>query len=244
MALDPLQEQILRIAQALPEAHTLALAGGGAMLAHGFVDRLTRDVDLFTDRDEPEALAVARALRAALIERGLDVQDGPAPREHRFVVRDPVAERVCAVDVFADGGRLQPRVFLDVGPVLHPDDLAADKVLALWSRALPRDFVDVAALTRRYEPLRLLELAAAKDSGFSRQSWVDALAAMRRLSRDDWTRDGVEPAAARQCRDLFTRWRASLLRELAGEVGPGQPGRPGTAPGQDSPRQEPPMLGR
>lgn len=35
MALDPLQEQILRIAQALPEAHTLALAGGGAMLAHG-----------------------------------------------------------------------------------------------------------------------------------------------------------------------------------------------------------------
>ena len=237
MSLDPLQAQIVRMAQALPEAHSLALAGGGAMLAHGFVDRLTKDVDLFTDRDVQEALAVVRALRSALTACGLEVRDGPAPSEHRFVVRDPATEGVCAVDVFADGGRLQPLVVLDVGPVLHPDDLAADKVLALWSRALPRDFVDVAALTRQYDPARLMELAAAKDSGFGPETWIDALAAIRRLTREDWARDGVEPPVAAQCRDLFTRWRATLLRDL---VEPQQPGaaRPGP------PRHEPPMLGR
>lgn len=237
MSLDPLQAQIVRMAQALPEAHSLALAGGGAMLAHGFVERLTKDIDLFTDRDVQEALAVVRALRSALAACGLEVRDGPAPSEHRFVVRDPATESVCAVDVFADGGRLQPLVVLDVGPVLHPDDLAADKVLALWSRALPRDFVDVAALTRQYHPARLMELAAAKDSGFGPETWVDALAAIRRLTREDWARDGVEPAVAAQCRDLFIGWRAALLRDLDEAR---QPGAARPAP----PCDEPPMLGR
>lgn len=55
----------------------------------------------------------------------------------------------CTVEVFADGGRLHDRVTLDLGPVLHRDNLAADKMLALWGRARPRDFFDVAALTRR-----------------------------------------------------------------------------------------------
>jgi hypothetical protein len=39
--LDPLQDRIARVALALPEARTLALAGGGAMIAHGFVTRQT-----------------------------------------------------------------------------------------------------------------------------------------------------------------------------------------------------------
>src|SRR4051794_11881374 len=107
MALDALQEQIVRVAQSLPEARTLALAGGGAMLAHGFVERLTKDIDLFTDRDVTEALTVAQALRAALVARGLNVRDSPVPpAQHRFVVSDPASGRECAVDVFADGGRL------------------------------------------------------------------------------------------------------------------------------------------
>jgi hypothetical protein len=63
--LDPLQERIVRIALALPEAKTLALAGGGAMIAHGFVVRETRDVDLFTEVDDSEALAVGE-VRAAI----------------------------------------------------------------------------------------------------------------------------------------------------------------------------------
>lgn len=176
---------------------------------------------------------MARGLRTALAAQGLEVRNGPVPPEHRMVVRDPASGRECAVDVFADGGRLQPRVVLDVGPVLHPDDLAADKVLALWARAMPRDFVDVAALTRRYDPRRLMELAAAKDSSFSLSTWADSLAAMRRLTPADWARDGVEPAVAAQCTDLFARWRAAILRDLQT---PSPPGR--SSPPQA--RREPP----
>jgi hypothetical protein len=71
MPLDPLQEHIARTALALPEAHTLALAGGGAMIVHGFVARETQDVDLFTEIDDGEAVLVAAALRKALQAEGL-----------------------------------------------------------------------------------------------------------------------------------------------------------------------------
>jgi hypothetical protein len=106
------------------------------MIAHGFVDRATQDVDLFTEVDDAEARHVTAALRSALRERGLESRDADRPpADHRFVAVDPADGSECTVEVFADGGRLQPRVMLDIGPVLHPDDLAADKVLALWGRA-------------------------------------------------------------------------------------------------------------
>src|SRR6266545_2953199 len=153
--LDPLQERIARTALALPEARTLALAGGGAMIVHGFVTRETKDVDLFTEVDDEEAVSVVVALRRAFGAQELLTRDADRPpHDHRFVVIDPADGSECTVEVFADGGRLRGRVVLDVGPVLHPDDLAADKVLALWGRARPRDFVDVAALLDRYEPGR------------------------------------------------------------------------------------------
>jgi hypothetical protein len=70
MPLDQLQERIARTALSLPEARTLALAGGGAMIAHGFVTRATRDVDLFTEIDAGEAVNVAATLRRALEVQG------------------------------------------------------------------------------------------------------------------------------------------------------------------------------
>jgi hypothetical protein len=122
--LDPLQDLIARTALALPEARTLALAGGGAMIAHGFVSRLTHDVDLFTEVDDHEAVLVAAALRTALERLGLTTIDAERPPlDHRFVAVDPANGQECLVEVFADGGRLQRRVALAVGNVLHPDDL-------------------------------------------------------------------------------------------------------------------------
>ena len=39
--------------------------------------------------------------------------------------------------------RLRPAQLSPYGPVLDRDELAADKVLALFGRAAPRDFVDL-----------------------------------------------------------------------------------------------------
>jgi hypothetical protein len=214
MPLHPLQDLIVRTASALPEAHTLALAGGGAMIAHGFIDRATQDVDLFTEIDDAEARHVTAALRAALRDRGLESRDADRPpADHRFVAVDPADGSECTVEVFADGGRLQPRVMLDVGPVLHPDDLAADKLLALWGRARPRDFYDVHALMRHYTQDTLLHLAAAKDAGFTIETFLDALNAIKRLTDADWAEDGISADAIPQLTSLYAEWHTSLASD-------------------------------
>jgi Nucleotidyl transferase AbiEii toxin, Type IV TA system len=211
MPLDSLQERIARTALALPQARTLALAGGGAMIVHGFVSRATKDIDLFTEIDDIEAVQVATALREALRQQGLVTRDADRPpADHRFVTVDPSTGSECTVEVFPDGGRLQDRVTLDIGPVLHPDDLAADKVLALWGRARPRDFYDVAALLDRYGRDRLLELAVAKDSGFTLGTFIDALRAIHRLGLAEWAEDGIPEGDATRLRTLFDNWRAHL----------------------------------
>lgn len=68
--LDPLHAEILQIAAGLPEAHLLALASGGAMLAYELVDRRTEGVDLFTP-DADEVARVGKALVEALTAGGM-----------------------------------------------------------------------------------------------------------------------------------------------------------------------------
>lgn len=206
----PLHAWVVSVATGLPEARTLALAGGGAMLAHGFVDRETHDVDLFTDRDPDEAMRVTSALRVALAAQGMQIHAAPRPpHENRFVVVDVDGHQL-QVEVFADGGRLREPVRLEVGPVLHADDLAADKVLALWGRLEPRDVVDVVALLERYPGARLVELAGAKDGGFTISSFLGALDAIARITDARWAAAGVEEASVARLTTVVTRWCEEL----------------------------------
>lgn len=141
MSLDPLHEQLARVALALPEAGNAALAGGGAMLAHGLVDRPTRDLDLFTP-DPGDVMRFADALVAAFTAVGAQVApDRRDPGFVRIVVTLP-GERAVAVEIAHDA-RIRDAVHLGFGPVLHPDEVAADKTLALFGRAAARDLVDV-----------------------------------------------------------------------------------------------------
>lgn len=144
MSLDPLHEQIARVVFGLPEAEQVALAGGGAMLAHDLVERPTQDVDLFT----PELAEVARladALTAALQAEGVEVRvDRRGPGFTRLAVK--AADGQSVVVEIAHDARIREAVQLSFGRVLHPDEVAADKTLALFGRAAARDLVDVAAL--------------------------------------------------------------------------------------------------
>jgi predicted nucleotidyltransferase component of viral defense system len=73
-----------------------------------------------------------------------------------------------------------PRVAL-----LSLEELAADKILALFGRAAARDYQDVAALRLHFSWTVLLELAGEKDAGFSVERFLDAIAAFDRLDAVD-----------------------------------------------------------
>lgn len=109
--------------------------------------------------------------------------------------------------------RAHPPVLLDIGPVLHPDDAVANKMCALFGRALPRDFLDIdAAITSgRYRRERLLELAGQADSGFDALIYADALGALTQITDDAFAEYGIPPDTISAMRRRFADWRQQLL---------------------------------
>lgn len=187
------------------------------MLAHGLVGPLTRDVDLFTDRDADEAVAVCASLRGVLARLGWVIEAASRPpHENRFVAADGDSGRRVQIEVFGDGGRLRPVVRLDAGPVLHRDDVAADKALALWARGEPRDVIDVAALLEAYDGPVLLELAAVKDLGFSGQRMAEALRSLDRFRALDWQAAGIETGVGEADGRHVHNYAPGLSQALAG----------------------------
>lgn len=177
------------------------------MLAHGLVDRETLDVDMFTP--DADISALATAVIDALRRDGLSVVvETAGPTYVRLTVEEP-AGRACKVELARDA-RIRPPVTLDVGPVLDVEEVAADKVLALFGRAAARDFVDVVALRRRFAPERLLDLAAEKDPGFDVGHFVRALRSLSRYEDDDFTALGVSARDIAALREAVDGWAREL----------------------------------
>ena len=106
------------------------------------------------------APAVDRALSDAGLAVG-HVQENPG--FVRLIVSD--GDDRTELDLAADA-RLFPAEPGRLAPTLTGEELAVDKVLAVFGRAEARDFVDLMAIEPRYGLDRLCELAAEKDCGF------------------------------------------------------------------------------
>ncbi|WP_433072912.1 nucleotidyl transferase AbiEii/AbiGii toxin family protein [Dactylosporangium sp. CA-052675] len=183
----PFYTDVARVALAVAERHGFVLGGGFAWLMNGLVERPTEDVDLFTDTDGA-AGAAADAVCAALREAGYTVHEEEADDllelfagfdQREFTVGDgtqTVRLTLSRLD------RQHSPVMMDVGPVMHLDDLIATKVAALINRREVRDYIDVAAAMERYSVGRLLELARRQDPALE---FDDVVAAGRYLDRLD-----------------------------------------------------------
>ena len=203
--LSPLQEQVAAIIAGLDEADGFALAGGAALIARGEVQRQTRDLDFFgltpdaVDRLVP---AVDRALHdAGLVVRHVQENHGFA----RLIVES--GDDRTELDLGADA-RLFPVEPGRPAPTLSGEELAVDKVLAVFGRAEARDFVDLAAIEERYGLDRLFELAAEKDRGFTPEMFAAMAGRFSRLREDEFdiNADEYEDLA-----DRVATWRERAL---------------------------------
>jgi hypothetical protein len=111
------------------------------------------------------------------------------------------------------------------GWLLHPIDLAINKVLALAGRDEPRDFVDTMWVMERLLPLGALVWAAAgKDPGVTPLLLLELLRRRGRYRPEDFTRlQLTAPLDLVSARDT---WRAALddahafiLRRPSAEIG-------------------------
>jgi len=194
-----------------------ALAGGYAVQAHGILDRPSEDVDLFTawERRGDFATAVDAVVDSYRAE-GYAVE---VVRQFetfaQLAVTDSTApDRSYKIELAANWRSLPP-VIMDVGPVLHIDDVVAGKMSALFTRAEPRDFLDVDASveTGRYTREQLMQLAEQADAGFDRRVFADLLAMFQRYPDRRFAAYGATNDHITAMRQRFSQWRDQLLAD-------------------------------
>lgn len=213
---------------------------------HRLVDRPTRDVDLFSP--QPADLPAAAAhLRTELTRRGHHVTEDRRTDTFVELIVVTADGRTVGVQLAVDARRREP-VALDVGPVLHPEELAADKTLALFDRATARDLVDVTALADRYPLPQLLDLAADKGPGFDPAIFADAIRRAAARPDHDYTRLGLSPTALNEVRRRAASWHRQLVADASarrsGDPRPGPDPPPPTSPSAPPAPAPPPVRYR
>ncbi len=210
MSVDDLYRDVARIALTVATKHGFVLGGGVAWLVNGLVQRPTEDVDLFTDTAGGVTAAageVTAALTAAgyrvVREEGDDLFAGMSADIQEFLVA--TADRalrltLCRLD------RHRAPVVMDLGPVMHLDDLVATKVAALVNRREVRDYIDVAAALQRYPLDRILELARTADPALDPEDVADAGRYLDRLDDARFVRYGLSPEQIGQLRVRLAEW--------------------------------------
>lgn len=165
------------------------LAGGAAMHFAPHTIRYSDDLDFFHDSEQRVADAFTRD-RAHLETAGYDVSVELAlPGFVRGIVRR--GGGATRVDWAHDSAwRFMPLERAPFGGLLlHPVDLAINKVLALAGRDEPRDFVDMLDVHANLLPLGTLCWAAVgKDPGLTPLSLLELLKRRGRYRPEDFAR--------------------------------------------------------
>lgn len=204
-ALTAFQIEVARVFFSLPAAGGFLLTGGAALVAQQLSARPTQDLDFLTTRggDVPVArdqFETAAAARGWTVTRIRD--------ESQFCRLQVHGPEELLVDLVVDAPPSQSSAASVLGPTLGREDLAGRKLLALFDRAAPRDFVDVYVLARRFGRELLLDRAAAVDLGFDRIQLSGMIAMLDRYTDEDLPLPAGQVPALR---DYFRDWRSALI---------------------------------
>ena len=187
----PLTDFQSDLATSLAENRTFDsyLAGGAAILIEPNTKRFSNDLDYFHDSEQRVAEAFA-ADRELLETRGYTLR---VDLNQRGYVRAVVSLREHSTKVewaHDSSWRFMPTLRHErFGFVLHPIDLAVNKVLALAGRDEPRDLLDTLYQHREVLCLGALCWAACgKDPGFTPLSLLDLLRRRGRVRKEDLAR--------------------------------------------------------
>ncbi|GGQ60620.1 nucleotidyl transferase AbiEii/AbiGii toxin family protein [Couchioplanes azureus] len=208
--IDDFYRDVATIALGVARKHGFVLGGGVAWLVNGLVRRHTEDIDLFTDTAgavRAAAAGVTRALTEAgyqvFRETGEEMFAGMDEDLREYHVAD--GRRALRLTLTRLDRRRAP-VVMDVGPVMHLDDLVASKVAALVNRREVRDYIDVAAALERYPLARVLALAHALDESLDADDIADAGRYLDRLDDARFAVYGLGPGEVAALRRRLASW--------------------------------------
>jgi len=165
--LTPAQKEALILLATLPDREHFYLTGGTALAEFYLGHRISFDLDLFTTQEGlvgPFSQVLERRFREK--EWGMKI----IRRFATFVemLLEKAGEEI-RLDLALDAPfRFAPPLLSEYGVLVNAwEDLKAEKTLAYYGRAEPRDAVDLYFLLDAHSLEHLMELAARKDPGLT-----------------------------------------------------------------------------
>jgi Nucleotidyl transferase AbiEii toxin, Type IV TA system len=122
-----------------------ALGGGQALHAHGYGERLSRDLDFYIPQFEQDLFDRAEAATLAVLRaHGYTAEVGHRDTWLRqILVTDPASGERVVLDLGQDYRQNPPVAIAGIGPVIDLPDAAASKARALNDRRAARDYLDI-----------------------------------------------------------------------------------------------------
>ncbi len=222
MPLSDLQRSILRLLarQRDPESY---VAGSTYLTRRG--TRFSADIDIFHDREERVAQA-AEADAATLTAAGLTVEwKRREPTFYQALIGD--GAQATRLEWVQDSDyRFYPAVAdPEFGYVLHPADLATNKLMAAAGRREPRDIVDLVDIHDTILPLGAVACAAVdKALGFTPEGLINEVRRLARYTTADFARVTSDPpvdpgATLHRLRDALEEADAFVRRIPTDKIG-------------------------
>lgn len=210
----PFQERLLAVVLPECERYGLALAGGHAMRAHGFVDRPSRNLDFATGAETP-LHEVAEGIARAFCAAGLDVTTVEVThRQGRLMLKEPSTGEQCEVNLLREALQRPPRSCGEVR-IVALEDAVGLKIRALYERSLARDVVDVASVGHLYSFRELERLGRLHTEDFRLPELVMRLEFAEYLADEEFAAYGEDRDRAREIRGFAAAWAEDIKMRRA-----------------------------
>jgi len=211
--LSPLQRAFLQAFFAVPVGQRFFLTGDSALAAFHLHHRLSDDLDLFTLDDEALE-ATVHPVEAIAVDLGCSLKRTRVSQYFQQLwLSHPQYEVPLKVDLVRDfGPQYGERVVRDGIIVDSLDNIAANKIIAIFGRADIRDFVDLYFILQKgYELDQLFEMARQKDLGLTKFYFVGML---RQINKYTHLPKMLKPLELETLQAFYSEMARRLMREL------------------------------
>jgi predicted nucleotidyltransferase component of viral defense system len=213
-----IQKEILNYLSDIPELEAFYLTGGTALSRFYLGHRKSNDLDFFTSEEEliqPFSLKIEEVLKKARF----DVERKRGFRSFIELAVSVHSESTIIHLALDSPYRLDSTTVAEEFPGIRIDsleDIAANKLLALFGRATLRDFVDVFFLVReKFEKNELILMAKKKDPGFDLYWLATAFERVREFSADSPEMLLLlKPCPIEVLSAFFDVWRGEIFLEI------------------------------
>jgi hypothetical protein len=206
--LTPFQLKFLEGFFSSPLAQSFFLTGGTALAAYHLGHRLSIDIDLFTLKQE-DFERMPNELRAIAAQAGWTLRETVNGLTFKQYIVSVANEPPLKVDLVRDAGQVFGEQLVVNGVRVDAlDNIAVNKVTAIFGRAAAKDFVDLYFILQAgYTMEQLLPLAKEKDLGLTEFYLGNMMAQVQRITELPTM---LNPVSLEEIKAYFTRLAEQL----------------------------------